>query len=78
VSGAFFDIPRANRKSGRHQYHKKLATFATTPASLAGKSQILAAALGLKDFRAFHHRLQAAADGFDFGQFRHASFTLRP
>ena len=40
------------------------------------------AGLGGEDFRPFHDRLQAAADGLDFGQFRHSglitfkSFTL--
>ena len=33
---------------------------------LKGKAQILAPGFGLDDFRAFHDRLQAAADGLDF------------
>ena len=35
------------------------------------KPQIRAALLGADDPRALHHRLQAAAHGFDFWQFRH-------
>ena len=34
---------------------------------LERKPQILAPGLGVYDFRALHRRLQAAADGFDFG-----------
>ena len=34
---------------------------------LKGKPQIFAAGLGFEDFCPFHDRLQAAADGLDFG-----------
>ena len=34
---------------------------------LKGKAQIFAPGLGLDDFRPLHDRLQAAADGLDFG-----------
>ena len=38
---------------------------------LKGKTQVLAAGLGVQNFCTFHDRLQAAADGLDFGQFGH-------
>ena len=38
---------------------------------LEGKPQILASGFRLDDFRPFHGRLQAAANGLDFGQFGH-------
>ena len=34
---------------------------------LKGKPQIFAAGFGFEDFRPLHDRLQAAADGLDFG-----------
>ena len=38
---------------------------------LKRKPQILAPGLGFEDFRPFHGRLQAAADGLNFRQFGH-------
>src|SRR6185437_738768 len=43
---------------------------------LERKPQILAPRLDLDELGTLHRRLQSAADGFDFRQFRHASFTL--
>ena len=43
---------------------------------LKGKPQILAPGFGFEDFRPFHGGLQAAADGLNFGQFRHAGIHL--
>ena len=36
------------------------------------KAQILAAKFDARDARALHHRLQAASDGLDLREFRHA------
>ena len=44
---------------------------------LKGKAQILAAGFGGNDFRPLHDRLQAAADGLDFGQLRHSGHHLQ-
>ena len=44
---------------------------------LERKAQILASGLRDDDFRTLHDGLKAAADGLDFGQFRHGqAFTL--
>ena len=39
-------------------------------------ARILAAGLRFDDFRPLHGRLQAAADGLDFGQFGHGGVHL--
>ena len=45
---------------------------------LERKPQILAPGLRFRDLEPLHDRLQAAADGLDFGQFGHVgAFTLR-
>jgi hypothetical protein len=41
-----------------------------------GKPQIRAALFDARDHRAFHHRLQSAANGFDFGQFGQIGLLL--
>ena len=43
---------------------------------LKRKPQILAPGFGFQDFRPLHGGLQAAADGLNFGQFRHAGIHL--
>ena len=43
---------------------------------LKGKPQILAPGFRFEDFRPLHGGLQAAADGLNFGQFRHAGIHL--
>ena len=43
---------------------------------LKGKPQILPPGFRFYDFRPLHGGLQAAADGLNFGQFRHAGIHL--